>query len=72
MVKHTYTIRRVLPTNCLSVFDHVMGLALKGLRDILSNMSMSNMSNKYLQFAFFIVIKNSFSVKQVFEVVILF
>ena len=32
MVKHTQTIRRLLPTNCLSVFDHFMGLALKGLR----------------------------------------
>ena len=25
MVKHTQTIRRLLPTNCLSVFDHFMG-----------------------------------------------
>ena len=31
MVKHTETIRRLLPTNCLSVFDHFVGLALKGL-----------------------------------------
>ena len=31
MVKHTQTIRRLLPTNCLSVFDHCVGLALKGL-----------------------------------------
>ena len=30
-VKHTQTIRRLLPTNCLSVFDHFVGLALKGL-----------------------------------------
>ena len=28
MVKHTQTIRRL---NCLSVFDHFVGLALKGL-----------------------------------------
>ena len=28
MVKHTLTI----PTNCLSVFDHFVGLALKGLK----------------------------------------
>ena len=34
MVKHTQTIRRLLLTNCLSVFDHFIGLALKGLRDI--------------------------------------
>ena len=31
MVKHTQTIRRLLPTNCLSVFDYFVGLALKGL-----------------------------------------
>ena len=31
MVKHAQTIRRRKPTNCLSVFDHVLGLALKGL-----------------------------------------
>ena len=32
MVKHTQTIRRELPTNCLSVFDHFVKLALKGLK----------------------------------------
>ena len=32
MVKHTQTIRRLLPTNCLSVFDHFVGSGLKGLR----------------------------------------
>ena len=31
MVKHTQTIPRLLPTNCLSVFDHFVGLALKGI-----------------------------------------
>ena len=31
MVKHTQTIRWLLPTNCLIVFDHFVGLALKGL-----------------------------------------
>ena len=31
MVKHTQTIRRLLPSNCLSVFDYFLGLALKGL-----------------------------------------
>ena len=29
MVKHTQTIHRFLPTNCLSLFDHFWGLALK-------------------------------------------
>ena len=32
MVKHTQTIRRLLPANCLSVFDHFVGLALKELK----------------------------------------
>ena len=32
MVKHTQRIRRRLSTNCLSVFNHSVGLALKGLR----------------------------------------
>ena len=32
MVKHTQAICRQKPTNCLSVFDHFMGLALKGLK----------------------------------------
>ena len=31
MVKHTKTIRRLLPTTYLSVFDHFVGLALNGL-----------------------------------------
>ena len=35
MVKHTQTIRRNLPTNCLSVFHHFVGLALKGLNYII-------------------------------------
>ena len=32
MVKHTQTIRRLLPTNYLSMFGHFVGLALKRLR----------------------------------------
>ena len=31
MVKHTQAIHRLSPTNCLSVSDHFVGLALKGL-----------------------------------------
>ena len=34
MVKHTQTIRRLLLTNCLSVFEHFERLALKGLRKL--------------------------------------
>ena len=32
MIKHTQTIRRLLPRNCLSVFDYFVGLALQGLK----------------------------------------
>ena len=38
LVKHTQTIRRVLPTNCLSVFDDFVGLVLKGLITILPDL----------------------------------
>ena len=31
MVSHTQTVRWQQPTNCFSVFDHFMGLVLKGL-----------------------------------------
>ena len=31
IVKHTQTIRQLLPTNCLSMFDHIVWLTLKGL-----------------------------------------
>ena len=31
MVKHTQTVRRLTPRNCLSVFDHFVELELKGL-----------------------------------------
>ena len=31
MAKHTQTICRLLPENYLNVFDHFVGLALKGL-----------------------------------------
>ena len=33
MVKHTQTICRRLPTNCLSVFGHFVGLTLEGLTE---------------------------------------
>ena len=34
MVKHTQTICHLVPANCLSVFDHFVGLALKELISI--------------------------------------
>ena len=39
MVKHTQTIRRQKSTNCLNVFDHFVGLALKELIWIPSQVS---------------------------------
>ena len=33
-LSNTQTIRRLLPTNCLSVFDHFVGLTLKELKII--------------------------------------
>ena len=32
MIKHTQSIRGLLPTICFSVFDHFVGLALKSLK----------------------------------------
>ena len=34
MVKHTQTIFQQQPTNCLSVFDHFVWLAFKGLNQV--------------------------------------
>ena len=31
MVKHAHTIRWLLPMDCLSVFEHFVGLLFKGL-----------------------------------------
>ena len=45
MVKHTQTIRRLLATNCLSVFDHFVELALKGLIQ-----SLSEQADKFSKF----------------------
>ena len=52
MVKHTQTIRRQQPTNCLSVFGHFVGLELKGLTryidyDYHGNFSVHFGSKKY-------------------------
>ena len=41
MVKHTQTICRLLPTNCLSVFDHFVGLALNELNCVLEILKMT-------------------------------
>ena len=41
MVKHTQIIRLLLLTNYLSVSDHFVGLGLKGLSKIKSDLSYS-------------------------------
>ena len=48
MVKHIQTIRQLLPMNCLTVFDHFVQLALKGLNKViqlLSNLNVCNFSD---------------------------
>ena len=45
MAKHTQTIPRQFATNCLSMFDHFVGLALKGLKNIFSNMLSNTFSD---------------------------
>ena len=37
MVKHTQKILRLFPTNCLSVFDHFVELAVKELKNVKYN-----------------------------------
>ena len=34
MVKHNQTIRKQQPMNCLSVFDHFVGLVFKRLKEL--------------------------------------
>ena len=41
MVKHTQKIRQQQPTNFLSMFDHFVGLALKGLNDIVLRIALN-------------------------------
>ena len=54
MVKHIQTIRRLLPTNCLSVFDHFLRLALKELKLVRKKwLKISNMNKKSEKFSNF-------------------
>ena len=46
MVKHTQTIGRQHPTNCLSVFDHFVGLPLK---EFTSQVSQANITKSLIQ-----------------------
>ena len=55
MVKHTQTIRRQQPRNCLSVFDHFVGLGLKGSKICQASMTKLLFGNSYhlLVFVYF-------------------
>ena len=45
MVKHTQLICRLLPTNCLSVFEHFVGLVFKGLNSNIVYQLLCELSN---------------------------
>ena len=66
MVKHSQTIRRQKPTNCLSVFDHFVECALKGctieVKSVLTNLLQSLVSMFFDKR----VVKNDF-IDKVFE-----
>ena len=57
MVKHTQKIRRLSPRNCLSVFDHFVGLTLKGLTFLLDSIQ------KTEQYCFFYVTLSNISIE---------
>ena len=46
MVKHTQTIRRLMPASYFSVFDHFVGSVLKGLKGL----GFRNLSSKRYKF----------------------
>ena len=47
MVKNNQTIRRLLPTNCLSVFDHFVGMALKEFKSILTSQKSDTLTTAF-------------------------
>ena len=57
MVKHTQTIRQLLPTNCLSMFDHFAGLALKGLNNFHHNIQFTYETEYNFKLAFLDVMR---------------
>ena len=50
MIEHTQTVRRLLLTNCLSVFDHFVRLTLKGLFKKFNDKCNLNLEAIVLQF----------------------
>ena len=45
MVKHTQTIRRLLSTICLSMFDHFLGLVFEGLELCINSRFLANLQS---------------------------
>ena len=70
MVKHTQMIRRKLTTNCLSVFDHFVGLAVKGLNESVECLQVTQpqilpkKKNEIVFKYFFITFSNNFFLDQ--------
>ena len=63
MIKHTQTLRRQKPTNCLSVFDHFVGLAYKGL-----GRHTSLVTQELFQFLGPLLLLNCYSTYQILKV----
>ena len=66
MIKYTQTIRRHLPTNCLSVFDHFVELALKGAISVLRQLLATESPLKMMKNTFYFTSK-ALSVLKIFE-----
>ena len=64
MVKQTQTIRRQEPTTCLSVFDQVVGLVLKGLAHFIP---MFPFFSAFVKCGEILKMKGNFCSKLVFE-----
>ena len=61
MFKHTQTICWLLPTNCFSMFVHLAGLALKGIK---LNRKLSVNQSNFFSLKNIYVCKNSFFEKE--------
>ena len=55
MVKHNKIIHQQQPTNCLSVFDHFVGFALKGLKQ----QNCFSLKKKTSELAYYVTKKNT-------------
>ena len=65
MVKHTQTILRLLPTNCLSVLDHFVRLATRRFKIMLR---LSDFCNSIIAYLHNISSRESFVIKSNFKI----